>query len=429
MNRRWERAQQAERGAGLLEAITLNLLLVAANLSALDSRWAGWPVWPASWALCAWYLTRLFLAWRHGWLSHFLLWHVIALLPLIAASVIGTILALPFVLPVLSEAADAGLSGIFLLVFAALPLMWSFFFALPLAVWLTRRWLPGRPAFGHAWRDTVLGLTGLSLITLLPMFGMRQLAELVPCPEPEVVVHPAEEYRVIHWVLNANPHDMGRYTLEQCQQTAPQNRYGYTVPVSDCRVVDQGRLFEGEIHFQLFDPAKLPKGWHRQRLGLFLCRRHRQGGNGSCNLAWIPATPAENPSTWPRDAILLNWGLVGSPPRLPDRRILGMRIEACKSMWLPGRREQCMGVSDLFLSAPGSGMFLTSDIDNLFYPRNQRLQELLAGPDQVLYLHVWSEQDDIWSRLGMRPAQRRDDYYPLRILPFPGGSTQWINGK
>ena len=74
-------------------------------------------------------------------------------------------------------------------------------------------------------------------------------------------------------------------------------------------------------------------------------------------------------------------------------------------------------------------MFLTSDIDNLFYPRNQRLQELLAGPDQVLYLHVWSEQDDIWSRLGMRPAQRRDDYYPLRILPFPGGSTQWINGK
>ncbi len=427
MNRRGESDRQTGGGAALLEAIILNLLLVAASLSALDSHWAGWPVWPAPWALCAWYLTRLCLAWRHRWLSHFLLWHVIALLPMVAASVIGTVLALPFVLPVLSEAADAGPAGILLLVFAAMPLMWSFFLSLPLAVWLTRRWLPGRPPFGHAWRNTILGLTGLFLITLLPMVGMRQIAELIPWPQPVVIVHPAEEYRTVQWVLSANLQDMRLFTLEQCWQTAPHNQYDYTVPVSDCRVVVKGRLFDGEIRFQLFDPAKLPKNW--RRLELFLCRRHRPNGSGSCNRAWIPPTPAGDPSRWPRDGILLNWGLAVSPPRLLEGRLLAVRIEACKPVWLPGIREQCMGVSDLFLPPPGSGPAVTSDIENLFHTRNRRLQNLLADPDHRLYLHVWSKQDDIWSRLSLRPAQRRDDYYPLRIPPFPGNDAQGVSRK
>ena len=415
-------AKPAGRGlALLLEALALNLLLAASAVSALDSHyWAGLPVWPAPWVLVGWYLARLFLAWRGGGLGHFLRWHLLALVPATAASAIGTIVALPFAIPLLGEAADAGPAGIILLALAVIPFMYAYFIALPAGVWVTRRWLPGRPAFARAWRDTMLGLTGLSLVTAAPMLGVHWLAERAPMPEPVVVVHPAASSPGIRWMLAFLLPEQGRYKLEQCRQTGSTDINGM-VSVTGCHVVGRGHLFKGNyVRSWLFDPARLLPILHAQGGGLFLCQGDQPAESRYCRRVWIPATPAADSSNWPRDSITLGWELVVQPPRLPDGKPSDMRIEACKPAWLPRERGQCVVVSGILLPASGRGVALVADAGNLFHPRDPRLRQLLADPGHGLYLHVLSEQGDAWSRFGVRPAQPRDDYYPLRIPPFPG---------
>lgn len=414
----------AGRGPGLLlEALVLNLLLAVSTLSALDGHWAGFPVWPAPWVLGIWYLARLFRAWRGGRLGHFLRWHLLALVPATAASVIGTIVALPFVIPLLGEAAGAGLAGIIFVALAALPFMWAYFIALPAGVWFTRRWLPGRPAFARAWRDTMLGLAGLFIVTAAPMLGVHRLAERAPMPEPVVIVHPEKESPGVRWVLKPYPLEPGRYTLAQCRQAGPPDQYTLRVPVADCRVVDHGQLFEvrGGSPFQLFDPTRLPPAGHAKGDGLFLCQGNAVDGGNPCYRVWIPATPATDPFSGSKDAFPMEWKLAVQPPRLLNPKLINeRRIEACKPAWLPRQWQKCMHVSFLGLPISGSGEALTDNIDQLFNPGEPRLRVLLADPGHRLYLHVASDRPDTWSRLGIRPAPLRIDYYPLRIPPFPG---------
>jgi len=415
-------------GSPCLEGLILNVLLPLALFSALDEHWAGLPVWILPWVLLFWYLVRFVQAWRHGELRHFLYLHVVALVPVTLASLLVTPLVILQFVGMFNGVADP-FSGFIAIGLLAVVGMFLFFLLLPLVIWLVKRWLPGRPDFAHAWRDTMLGLLGLSLVSMMPIELLSAVdswlaKQASPPPAPEVVVHPAADTPGLRWVLwvPEEADQQNHFAIMACRPTDG-FRVGKLFQVTDCVLVDGGELLtEGGGASRVFRPERI-------RMALkdatrVICMHERQGMSsetGLCHRAvFAPAPDRESSTNMPTEGYLLLWGLLIEFPR-PSAGVLSeASLELCLPQWLPEQREQCMVIDGTSLDPrhpARRGLF--HNTDQLFHPTDPRMRDLPADSGYRLYLHLRILREGDIIGIGARYAIEHDDYYPVTLPPIP----------